>query len=184
MPYYQGDFYAFPGTAYRGYGGPGKGDPGFWSTVLNFGKRVVGAVVPGAGAITSLIPDVGSKTASSIVKASAPTVAEKVGRSMGMAAGRASQIVRAHPGMAAGAAVGIAGAAAGTAAIIKHRGGTAVVHTGSGRRRRRMNVCNPRALRKAIRRTHGFAKLAMKTIHLVHPKKKASFGGFKKRRRK
>jgi hypothetical protein len=51
-------------------------------------------------------------------------------------------------------------------------------------RHKRMNVCNPRALRRAIRRTHGFAKLAMRTIHLVHPKKKARFGGFRKRRAK
>lgn len=55
---------------------------------------------------------------------------------------------------------------------------------GYGRRRGRMNVCNPRALRRAIRRTHGFAKLAMKTIHLVHPKKRANFGGFKRKRRR
>jgi hypothetical protein len=47
-----------------------------------------------------------------------------------------------------------------------------------------MNVCNARALRRAIRRTHGFAKLAMKTIHLVHPKKHAKFGGFKKKRKR
>jgi len=30
-----------------------------------------------------------------------------------------------------------------------------------------------------IRRTQGFAKLAMRTIHLVHPKKKVHFGGFR-----
>jgi len=48
---------------------------------------------------------------------------------------------------------------------------------------RRMNVANPRALRRALRRAYGFEKLAMRTIRLIHPKKKASFGGFKKRRR-
>ena len=47
-----------------------------------------------------------------------------------------------------------------------------------------MNVCNPKALRRAVRRTHAFAKLAMKTIHLVHPKKHVTFGGFKKGRKK
>jgi hypothetical protein len=52
------------------------------------------------------------------------------------------------------------------------------------RHHKRMNVCNPRALRRAIRRTHGFAKLAMRTIHLVHPKKKARFGGFRRRAKK
>jgi hypothetical protein len=48
---------------------------------------------------------------------------------------------------------------------------------------RHMNPCNPRALRRAIRRATRFTHLAMKTIHLVHPKKKGRFGGFKKRRR-
>lgn len=182
MGYYQGDYFNFPGAAYRGYGGPGKGDPGFWSGLLNIGKRIAGAVIPGAGAVTSLIPDVGSKSASSIVKASAPSAAANIGMKASQMVKKVGGTIVAHPGMAAGAAVGVAGAAAGTAAIIKHRGGTTVVHT--GRRRRRMNVCNPRALRKAIRRTHGFAKLAMKTIHLVHPKKKASFGGFKKKRKR
>jgi hypothetical protein len=46
-----------------------------------------------------------------------------------------------------------------------------------------MNVCNPRALRRSIRRAHGFAKFAMKAIHLTMPKKKGRFGGFKKHRR-
>jgi hypothetical protein len=68
-------------------------------------------------------------------------------------------------------------AAAGMASVRGHGGGF-------GRRRRRMNACNPRALRRAIRRTHSFAKLAMKTIHLVHPQKKARFGGFKKKGKK
>jgi hypothetical protein len=39
-------------------------------------------------------------------------------------------------------------------------------------------------LRRAIRRTQGFAKLAMRTLHLVHPKRHYRFGGFKKRARK
>jgi len=51
-------------------------------------------------------------------------------------------------------------------------------------RNRHMRVTNPKALRRAIRRTHGFARLAMKTIHLVHPKKKARFGGFRRKRAK
>lgn len=59
-----------------------------------------------------------------------------------------------------------------------------VAYTGRSGGYRRMNVCNPKALRRAIRRTHAFAKLAMKTIHLVHPTKKGRFGGFRKRRRR
>lgn len=51
------------------------------------------------------------------------------------------------------------------------------------RRHRRMRVTNPKALRRALRRAYGFEKLAMRTIHLLHPKKHVRFGGFKKRRR-
>lgn len=49
---------------------------------------------------------------------------------------------------------------------------------------RSMNVANPRALRKALRRAYGFEKLAMRTIHLLHPRKSGRFGGFKKARRR
>jgi hypothetical protein len=55
--------------------------------------------------------------------------------------------------------------------------------TGVFVRNRHMNPCNPRALRRAIRRATRFTRLAMKTIHLVHPKKKGRFGGFRKRKR-
>ncbi len=56
-------------------------------------------------------------------------------------------------------------------------------HAGQMVKNRRMNVCNQRALRRALRRAHGFQKVAMRTIHLLHPRKKAKFGGFKKRTR-
>jgi hypothetical protein len=48
---------------------------------------------------------------------------------------------------------------------------------------RRMNVGNARALRHALRRARGFEKLAMRTIHLLHPAKRGRFGGFKTRGR-
>jgi len=88
-----------------------------------------------------------------------------------------------HPVLSAAGAAGAIGVmGAGVGRAIGRRG---MVAAGAGmRRRRRMNVCNPRALRRSIRRTQGFAKLAMRTIHLVHPKKKARFGGFKRRTRK
>ena len=56
--------------------------------------------------------------------------------------------------------------------------GTACVKT------RRMNVGNARALRRALRRAYGFEKLAMRTIKLVHPRKRGSFGGFKRARKR
>ena len=55
---------------------------------------------------------------------------------------------------------------------------------GLRRARPRMNVTNVHALRRALRRTHGFARLAMKVIHITHPKKKGRFGGFRKRHKK
>ena len=50
-------------------------------------------------------------------------------------------------------------------------------------KRRRMNVTNPKALRRAIRRARGFEKLALRTIKLVSPQRKGRFGGFKTRKK-
>jgi hypothetical protein len=94
-----------------------------------------------------------------------------------------------HPVLSAAAA---AGALAGGEALMSHPGAMAPGARGfhisrkTGRvvRNRHMRVTNPKALKRALRRAHGFARLAMRTIHLVHPRKKARFGGFKHRRRK
>jgi hypothetical protein len=55
---------------------------------------------------------------------------------------------------------------------------------GFGRKRRRMNVYNPRALRRALRRAKGFAHMARQIIrvqtHYKHPKK-FRIGHFKKK---
>jgi len=80
-------------------------------------------------------------------------------------------------GMGAGVEHMAAGGVAPHGMHISHKTGHMV-------RNRHMRVTNPKALRRAIRRTHGFARLAMKTIHLVHPKKKARFGGFRRKRAK
>jgi hypothetical protein len=154
MGYYQGDFY-------RG----ARGDPGFFSFLGGLAKKAV-SFIPGVGPIASTAIDVASKLkGSSVVRAG-------------------SAIVKAHPVLtAAGAAgaVGLAGKMMGggspAAAGLAHAG--RMMGSG-GRRHRRMRVTNPKALRRAIRRAHGFAKLAMKTIHLIHPKKKVRFGGFRR----
>jgi hypothetical protein len=112
------------------------------------------------------------------------------------AAGRAiiqrgtAQIIK-HPVLSAAGAAGVVGAAmgAGGERLAMHpgahmRGFHVSRKTGKIVRNRHMNVCNPRALRRSLRRAHGFAKVAMRTIHLLHPKKKGRFGGFKKRRAK
>jgi hypothetical protein len=166
MSYYQGDFYRGAGSMRGDFY---RGDPGFFSFLGGLAKKAVG-FIPGVGPIASAalstIPSGGSKLARAVK--SSP---------LAMKAGRA--IIK-HPVLsAAGAAGAIGMMGAGVGAAVGRRG---MVH--AGRRHRRMNVCNPRALRRSIRRTQGFAKLAMRTIHLVHPKKKARFGGFKRRTKK
>jgi NAD(P)H-dependent flavin oxidoreductase YrpB (nitropropane dioxygenase family) len=115
------------------------------------------------------------------------------------AAGRVIQagkgMIIKHPVLSAAAAAGAVGmlGGAGVEALMTGPGGAprgfhrckskhGCKH-GEWVRNRHMNPCNPRALRRAIRRATRFTRLAMKTIHLVHPKKKGRFGGFKKRRR-
>src|SRR5437016_8809471 len=169
MGYYMGDFY-------RGY----RGDPGFFSFLGGLAKKAVG-FIPGVGpALSAGIGAIGSlKKGSAMVKAvAAPMVTRGVGA------------ITRHPVLSAAGAAGAVMTAAGAAHMV-HRGSSAaagmaapVTGGGLGGRRKCMNVCKPKALRRAIRRTHGFAKLAMKTIHLVHPKKHVTFGGFRKRRKK
>lgn len=159
MSYYQGDYY-------RG---------GFFSFLGGLAKKAVG-FIPGVGPIASNV-------ISGVEKVAGAARASRAGAAIIRGGGAAGRAIAKHPVLSAAAA---AGAVAGGASMAR-RG---AVHpalaaaAGLGRRRKRINVCNPRALRRAIRRTHGFAKLAMKTIHLVHPKKHARFGGFKRRRKK
>jgi hypothetical protein len=100
-----------------------------------------------------------------------------------------------HPVLSAAGAAGVVGAVVGAEGELMMMGGGCApkgfhkckskhgCKTGPFVRNRHMNPCNPRALRRAIRRATRFTKLAMKTIHLVHPKKKGRFGGFRKRKR-
>jgi len=183
MGYYrpQGDYYA-------GY----RGDPGIGSFFLGLAKKAVG-FIPGVGPALSAVMPGGART----VAAGAITAAAKgvAGRAMGA-------IVR-HPVLSAAGAAGALGGMMGAEGehLLASPGGAAPrgyhlckgmrpgakhphpCKTGAFVRNRRMNVCNPRALRRAIRRAHGFTKLAMKTIHLTHPKKKGRFGGFKRKRK-
>lgn len=163
MGYYMGDFYANRRQRYP-RGDYYRGDP-FFGALLGAAKGLLGKIGPklfGGGGATKVIGQL-------------PMHVGEVGGIIRTGAGKLGKIAKKHPVLTGAAG---AGALGGLGALGHHMLGG----RGGGRRRRRMNVCNPRALRKAIRRTHGFAKLAMRTIHLVHPKKKARFGGFKKRR--
>jgi len=152
---YYGDFYRRP------YGDYYRGDPGFLS-FLGKGLSAVGGFIPGVGGLVSAaggaLAKLGSKPALPV----------------------------AHPVLTAAGAAGLGGIASGVAGVATGKllgKRAALAGMAGGRRRRRMRVTNPRALRRAIRRTQGFAKLAMRTIHLVHPKRKVRFGGFKRRKK-
>lgn len=169
MSYYQGDFYR--GDFYRG-------DPGFFGALLNIGKMAAG-FIPGVGPAVQA----GLGAATALTTKAVRTAAVPAGTSMMRQAGtslarRTVAAVKGHPVLSAAGAAGVIG---GTTVLGTKRG-RRMIGLGPHMRRRRMNVCNPHALRRAIRRTHGFAKLAMRTIHIVHPKKKGRFGGFRRRR--
>ncbi len=155
-----------------------SGDPGFFSILKNIGSAAVG-MIPGVGGIAS-------KVISKI-----PTGVRSGAAQMTKAAGTA--IIK-HPVISAAGAAGavaLGGVTAGRSGMFGRPAGKHpsarhmhALAMGLRRARPRMNVTNVHALRRALRRTHGFAKLAMRVIHMTHPKKKARFGGFKKRRRK
>lgn len=185
MGYYMGDFY--------------RGDPGF----LGFLKKGLGFVsklgIPGVSTVAGVASGV-MPGGARVAQAALPAATGGITGAIKSVAGRASTAIIKHPVLSAAGAAGALGAAAGmefspSGQVTMTHGGMhlkkTLKHCGMplksgriGKCHRSMNVCNPRALRRAIRRTRGFAKLAMKTIHIVHPKKKGRFGGFKTRRRK
>jgi len=154
------------------------GDPGFFSLAR---LRDVG------GGLAGLIPGVGGGLSRAISRIPLP-IRGAAGTAMRVTKGA---IIK-HPVLsAAGAAgavalggaelgrVGILGRPAGKHPSMRHLRALAM---GLRRARPRMNVTNVHALRRSLRRVHGFARLAMKVIHIVHPKKKGRFGGFRKRK--
>ena len=176
---YYGDFYRRP------YGDYYRGDPGFLS-FLGKGLSAVGGFIPGVGGLVSAaggaLAKLGSKPALPVAAGMASAATDIV-KSGALKAGSA---MKAHPVLTAAGAAGLGGIASGVAGVATGKllgKRAALAGMAGGRRRRRMRVTNPRALRRAIRRTQGFAKLAMRTIHLVHPKKHARFGGFKRRKK-
>ncbi len=140
------------------------GDPGFYSIVKSLVGSALG-VVPGGGIVKT-----GLRTAGGLLQRA---IMKRPLTSAGAAAGVA---VAATAGLGR---AGLFGRAAGKHPSARHLHALAM---GLRRAKPRMNVTNVHALRRSLRRAHGFAKLAMRVIHLVHPKKKGRFGGFKKRR--
>jgi hypothetical protein len=174
VPYYMGDY---------------RGD--FYGTI----RRLGGLAEPITGAIRGIgrALGIGARRAPMALPAAAgvatTTAIERIGQGAGSMVRRAGGVIARHPVVTAAAAAGAVGVAAGIGGAELTMAGHPMrgfhISRKSGRlvRNRRMRVTNPKALRRALRRAHGFAKLAMRTIHLVHPRKKGRFGGFRRKTR-
>jgi hypothetical protein len=167
MGYYQGDFY-------RGY----RGDPGIGSFLGGLVKSAVG-FIPGVGPILSKAAGMLGGKSTAIVAREIPSLGRTGMASVGSAiVKRGAGIISKHPvltGAGAAAALGIGAGALGERMLGRH---------GSDRKRRRMNACNPRALRRAIRRAHAFEKLAKHVIGFSSPRKPKGHMYFKRRKKK
>jgi hypothetical protein len=164
MSYYQGDFY--------------RGDPGFLSFLGGAAKKL-------GGFAASFIPGIGGKAATAIEKLGLPGGIMRTGGAIIKRAGGA--IVR-HPVLTAagGAAVAIGAGALGERAIMggaAQKGFHVSKKTGRVVRNRRMRVTNPRALRRAIRRANGFARLARRVLRFTSPRAPKGRAVFKHRKK-
>jgi hypothetical protein len=170
MGYYMGDFYR--GDYYRG----ARGDPGFLS-FLGGAMKSFGGLIPGVGGVVSGLGEkIAAKAATSGVGKSATAII-KAGGTLALK----------HPVITGAGAAGIVGAAAGAIAekegVFGGKRKCKHINPRTGKCRRRMRATNTKALRRALRRAYAFERIAMKTIKLVHPRKRGRFGGFKKARR-
>jgi hypothetical protein len=175
MSYYMGDFY--------------RGDPGIGSFLSGLvkGIPVVGNIIESvASPIAKVIGRSSTSAFSRLVPAAAITAAAKA-RQLGAAGVHA---VARHPVLSAAGAAGAL--AAGGAELMSTRGtqagaGMNMRAGGRGmlglRKRRRMNVANGRALSRATRRLHAFARRYRKVVGFVSPHKPKGRMYFKKRKR-
>src|SRR6267142_3876155 len=157
MGYYMGDFYTRARQT--------RGDPGFFSFLGNVAKTV-GGFIPGVGGIVSSI---GEK----LIQKGAPKLLPEVAGGLRKVG---SAIIK-HPGITA---AGTAAVGVGVGAALARRG----VGAAGGRKRRRMNPCNGRALRRAIRRAHAFERLAKHVIGFSSPRKPKGRMYFRRKRKK
>jgi hypothetical protein len=168
MSYYQGDFY--------------RGDPGFFGSL---GKVFRGV----ASSVAGFIPAVGG--IASKVLSKLPVGA----RGAIEASGRA--IIK-HPVLTGAGAAGVIGAVGAGSMIHRAPGGGAIMPGGGGIpmrgfhvsrktgrvvKNRRMNPCNGRALRRAIRRAHAFERMAKHVIGFSSPRKPRGHMYFKRKRK-
>jgi hypothetical protein len=182
-------YYGARGDFYTGSTGYYRGDPGFFSSIGHFlggavktvgglalnyatggiGGAALGLLGGGAQQQQSVYGPVQQPTMTAA--ASAPRMSRRIGYTA-VSGKRLSGIAGMVP------MAGMGGPLV-TRGQVMHPAGVRY-----GRRSRRMNVCNPRALRRAIRRAKGFEKLALRSIRLVSPQRLRGKhrGGFKRAR--
>ncbi len=146
-------YYRPPMGDYKTYGY--AGDPGWLSKLWKVGKAVVKSFIGIPAKPIAAIPTIATGAAAGM--ALAPYVGQQPGRPFPSGFGATGPT----PYGAGGSAFGPPGVPAGQLPRGYHW-----AKDGSGRavKNRRMNVANPRALRKAIRRVQGFEKLAKRTF--------------------
>lgn len=167
MSYYMsGDFYS--------------GDPGLFSIIKKIGGAAL-SLVPGGGLVRTAARGVGAALAHR-----APAAIQHSSSAIVKSAHAGMAIARAHPGATAAAA---GAAALGAGALMRHRGaagrmGAGAIAPGGFRRpSRRIRVTNIKALRRAIRRANGFARIARKVLHFTSPRAPKGRAIFRIRRR-
>lgn len=158
--------YYVPGAP---YGAKGSFFGGLFSAVRNIAAPVLSAINPALGLAYSTVR--GAMQHPVVSGAAAAATGTAVGAAVAHHYGGAA--TAAAPGMQVHGHLHIGGRG--------RRGAAAAPGT---RKRRRMNVCNPRALRRAIRRAHGFERMARHVISFPFHKHKAKRGVFKRARKR
>jgi hypothetical protein len=141
-----------------------RGDPGFFGNIL----KGITKILPAAAGFIPGVGGVFGKVLGKVLPA-----AGKVAKSVGGVAG-AIETIQAGPilgnpivrGVAKAVGTGalFAGGSALAERVLKGGGGGGMA---GGRRYKRMHVTNVKALRRAMRRVEGFAKLAKSTIQFT-----------------
>ena len=167
MPYYgqqRGDYATY---------GYGRGDPGFlsslWKGIKKVAAPIAGLLIGGpVGAIVGGMA--GGRVATPPIMAQRkPMPRQDLGVRVGPMTVRSTDFYPPVPQFR-GTPMGLAGGRTPGAVAVSSTGccpvGYHLAKDGSGRcvRNRRMNVANPRALRRSMRRVQGFEKLAKRTI--------------------
>ncbi len=148
-------YYQRPMGDYKTYGY--AGDPGFLSSLWR-GIKAVGKVVLGIPPVAPVVPAVAAGVGGAIA------LGPQAGWMPGAGAGARGPSMPGFIPPPSGPMTAIPGQPGLLPPVGYH-----VAKDGSGRfvRNRRMNIANPRALRRAMRRVQGFEKLAKRTVRFT-----------------